>query len=88
MSSVDSPSVKNKMAFKHPEVFVPTVLEFLKISYAKLNAAVKLVPPDGPKLLIYDQAEALFVFDLLASVIGFNSSCHELAVELKSTTVA
>jgi len=34
ISRADSPSVRNKIAFKQPEVFVPLVFEFLKTSYA------------------------------------------------------
>lgn len=88
MSSSDSPSVRNKIALRHPEVLVPLVFELLKISYALLKAAVKLVPPLGPKLSIYDQAELTSEVDLLASVIGLRSELQVLAAELKSTTVA
>lgn len=89
-SSVDSPSVRNKIAFRHPEVFVPTVVEFSNTSYAFWKASVKLVPPTGPRLSMNVNADELLSGSLLASVMGCRSKfpVQMLAIELNSITVA
>lgn len=46
------PSVKNRIAFKHPDVLRPTCFEIWKISYALSKAPLKFVPPEAYKLLI------------------------------------